>query len=107
MPLKVSPTLRKSLSIQALGTADLSKVWVHELTASLLETVQLVGLVSAPCTLFFSPGIKTALTSQETLSQNKIRKLCWPQFVPVPPLYATLPDVLMELGMFYSLPMRM
>lgn len=71
------------------------------------EAMQLVDLFSALCTLFFTPGIKTASTSHEALSQNKIRKLCWPQPVLVPSLHATLTDALVELGMSYLLPSRM
>lgn len=115
--LEVLSMLRKSQSIQALGTANLSKAWVppslragliHSslallvtLRVSPLEAVQLVGLASSAL------GTKTARTSQEARSQNKIRKLSWPQSVPVPSLHATLPDALVELGMSYSLPSRM
>lgn len=85
-------TSPKSESITPLCRAD--SLFPHTACHSPVsppEAMQLVDLVSALCTLFFTPGIKTASTSHKALSQNRTRKLCWPQTVPctLPPCHIT------------------
>lgn len=115
--------LGKSLSVEALGTADLPSLGLslHPAGADSLfpcaahrpqslpprGALQLV--LSLPLALHsLAQGLKQCLpVSCEALSQNKIKKQCWPQSVPVSSLHATLPDALKELGMSYLLPSRM